>query len=297
MPKVLMNIDERTRENLMEGPWVNIEEPSYGYAKRTAAFNKAGFEKYAHLVDEYDCEGFAIAIEDIAENKLQAYFAPDLGRIRKKDAILEIDISGSGAFAENFDLEVFKEFTNVKAITTQNVPFYSRLPDLFPKVETWLNLDWKANKIKALDGKWPRLTNLSLQGFSGSLSIFDGAPISKLFLISSTIKDIADVLRFENIEVLQFVSCRIAGDVSALANLKKLRSLRFAGKSKLEGWETLKSATVENFEASHYPVKFPKDGFPRLKNYVINAYRSRDPHYEEGGDVARLSDDFSSIFN
>jgi hypothetical protein len=54
---VVASIDERTLDNLMEGPWVRIEERSSRFATRVAMFNKAGFEKYARLVDEHRCDG------------------------------------------------------------------------------------------------------------------------------------------------------------------------------------------------------------------------------------------------
>ncbi|KQS59300.1 hypothetical protein ASG39_18395 [Rhizobium sp. Leaf371] len=284
-------------ENLMEGPHVFIEKTSSRPAAKIAYFNKAAFQAYSNLIDEHGCDGFSIEVQDIAENKLQEYFAPDFSKIQNKDAIREIGVVGSGAFQEGYDLDGFKAFGNVKGLTTHNVSFRSKLPELFPKLEAWLNLDWKANEVEPLNGSWPNLASLSLQGFSGSLSTFDGAPIKKLFLISSTIRDIGDILRFKDLETLQIVSCKIGGDVSVLSGLKQLRSLRFEGKNKLEGWEQLKSSSVENLEASHYPCKRPQDGFPKLKNYSINAYRPRDPFYEERGDFGVLGDEFSSIFN
>ncbi|MGK6317016.1 hypothetical protein [Neorhizobium sp. DT-125] len=295
MPTVLFEADERTMNNLMAGPLVRIEESASRFRPRTAFFNKAGFDKYACLVDEHECKGLQIAIEDIAENRLQAYFAPDLGSIKNQHALTDIGITGAGAFDKDFDLDVFKAFVNVRKLITMSVSFGPGLPDLFPNLETWLNMDWRSNPIKALDGKWTKLANLSLQGFSGRLSAFDGAPIRRLFLVASSIKDIEEILRFEDLEILQIVSSRIAGDVSALSKLKKLRSVRFSGRNKLEGWEKLTSASIENFEASHYPCKFPRDGFPKLQNYVINAYRDRDPFYETGGDDIKLSAEFSAL--
>ncbi|TCA01229.1 MULTISPECIES: leucine-rich repeat domain-containing protein [Rhizobium] len=297
MSEVLFEADERTMDNLMRGPHVIVRTAASRFAKKEAAFNKEGFEKYGELIDQYECDGFSIEVQDVAEGRLQEYFAPSLDGIKNKDAIGKIGISGSGAFAKDFDLDRFKRFGSVKAITAQDVPFGDVLPDLFPQLEAWLNLDWKANKIKALNGKWPNLANLSLQGFSGSLSIFEGAPIKRLFLIASTIKDAEDILRFKEVEVLQISSCKIAGDVSVLSQLKKLRSLRIYGKNKLEGWENLKNDIMQNLEISHLPCKLPKERFPKLRNYVINAYRPRDPFYEEGGDLGKLGRVFSSIFD
>ncbi|TDX83838.1 hypothetical protein EDE05_106247 [Neorhizobium sp. R1-B] len=228
--------------------------------------------------------------------KAAGILRPSLDRIKNKNAIGKISISGSGAFAKDFDFSKFKQFGSVKAITTQDVPFGEELPDLFPELEAWLNLNWTANKIKALNGRWPKLANLSLQGFSGSLSIFEGAPIKRLFLIASTIKDVEDILRFNELEVLQISSCKIAGYVSVISELKNLRSLRIYGKNKLEAWENLKHDNIQNLEISHLPCKLRKERFPKLRNYVINAYRPRDPFYEEGGDLGKLGREFNSIF-
>ncbi|HKY71373.1 MAG TPA: hypothetical protein VJL88_05590 [Nitrospira sp.] len=93
----------------------------------------------------------------------------------------------------------------------------------------------------------------------------------------------------------QLVSSKITGDVSRLSELVRLRSLRFEGKNKLDGWGKLASRSVENFEASHYPCKFARENFPKLENYVINAYRARDPFYEEGGDHDALGDEFAAL--
>lgn len=296
MSKIVLEIDERTIENLMMGAHVFIEASSYPYARKIAYFNKSAFQTYSKLVDEYACDGFSIEIQDVVEDKLQESFSPDLINIESKDAIREIGIVGSGAFAKAFDFGAFKAFRNVERLTTHDVSFGSVLPELFPKLKAWRNLNWQANRIEALDGKWSALENISLQGFNGSLSIFGRTPIKKLFLIGSMIKDIEDVLCLESLEVLQFVACRISGDVSVLSRLKNLRSLRFEGNCRLEGWESLKSATMENFSASHYPCKFPRGGFPELKNYSINAYRNRDHFYETGGDVEAIDDEFDSIF-
>ena len=281
--------------NLMTGPYVFIEEARSQATRKIAYFNKAAFMAYSHLIDEHGCIGFSIEVEDIVEDKLQDYFSPDFSNIRKKGDIVEIGIVGFGAFSEDFDLDVFKNFGNVKKITTHGLSFRSRLPELFPKLETWLNLDWKTNKVENLGNRWPYLKNLALHGFSGSLALFEKSPIRKFFLISSTIKDIDDILRFKDLEVLQLVSSRITGDVSRLSELPKLRSLRFEGKDKLEGWDKLASRSLENFEASHYPCKFPRENFPKLENYVINAYRARDPFFEKGGDRDALCDQFAAV--
>ncbi|SCY79786.1 hypothetical protein SAMN03159288_04312 [Rhizobium sp. NFACC06-2] len=216
MSEIVLEIDERTMENLMTGPYVFIEEARSLAIRKTAYFNKAGFMAYSHLIDEHGCTGFSIEVEDVAENELQDYFSPDFSNIRKKGDIVEIGIVGSGAFSEDFDLDVFKNFRNVKKITTHGLSFRSRLPELFPKLETWLNLDWKTNKVEYLGNRCPDLKNLALHGFSGSLALFENSPIRKFFLISSTIKDIDDILRFKDLEVLQLVSSRITGDVSRL---------------------------------------------------------------------------------
>lgn len=295
MSEIVLEIDERTMENLMTGPYVFIEETRSPAFRKIAYFNKAAFTAYSRLIDEHGCTGFSIEVEDVAENELQDYFSPDFSGIRKKDDIIEIGIVGSGAFSEDFDLDVFKKFPNIRKITTHGISFRSRLPELFPKLETWLNLDWKTNKVENLGNGWPDLKNLALHGFSGSLALFENSPIRKLFLISSTIKDIDDILRFKELEVLQLVSSRITGDVSRLSELTELRSLRFEGKNKLEGWDKLASRSLENFEASHYPCKFPLENFPKLENYVINAYRARDPFYEEGGDHDALGDEFAAL--
>lgn len=295
MSEIVLEIDERTMENLMTGPYVFIEETRSPAFQKIAYFNKAAFTAYSRLIDEHGCTGFSIEVEDVAENELQDYFSPDFSGIRKKDDIIEIGIVGSGAFSEDFDLDVFKKFPNIRKITTHGISFRARLPELFPKLETWLNLDWKTNKVENLGNGWPDLKNLALHGFSGSLALFEKSPIRKLFLISSTIKDIDDILRFKDLEVLQLVSSRITGDVSRLSELTKLRSLRFEGKNKLEGWDKLASRSLENLEASHYPCKFPRDNFPKLENYVINAYRARDPFYEEGGDHDALGDEFAAL--
>ncbi|QEI05790.1 hypothetical protein FXN63_07965 [Pigmentiphaga aceris] len=295
MSTILFSADERTMDNLMEGPWVSIEaEPST--AQITALFNKAGFEKYAHLVDEYDCTGFSIAIEDIAEDRLQAEFSPCLDRIKKKDAISHIGIVGSGAFAQDFDMHAFSAFKQVTRLTTQNVPFGPALTSLFPKLQAWQSMDWKANQPTALHDAWPQLARLSLQGFSGSLDVFDGRPIKTLMLVASTIKNIEDILRFQDLESLQIISCRIGGDVSVLSTLEKLQSLRIEGKNKLVGWEALTSATIRYLEASHYPCKFPKVGFPALQHYVVNAYRARDPFADTGGDADEINDALNRAF-
>lgn len=296
MSEIVLEIDERTIENLMMGAHVFIEASSSPHAKKIAYFNKSAFHAYSHLVDEYACDGFSIEIQDVVEGRLQESFLPNFVNIQSKDAIREIGIVGSGAFAKDFDFGGFRAFRNAERLTTHDVSFGPELPELFPKLKAWRNLDWKANSVQALDGSWPALENLSLQSFSGSLSIFSGAPIKKLFLIGSTIRDIEDVLCLENLEVLQFVSCRISGDVSVLSRLKNLRTLRFEGKNKLEGWESFKSETIENFAASHYPCKFPKDGFPKLKNYTVNAYRYRDPFHETSGDIEAIDDEFDGIF-
>lgn len=295
MSEIVLEIDERTMENLMTGPYVFIEETRSPAFRKIAYFNKAAFTAYSRLIDEHGCTGFSIEVEDVAENELQDYFSPDFSGIRKKDDIIEIGIVGSGAFSEDFDLDVFKKFPNIRKITTHGISFRARLPELFPKLETWLNLDWKTNKVENLGNGWPDLKNLALHGFSGSLALFEKSPIRKLFLISSTIKDIDDILRFKDLEVLQLVSSRITGDVSRLSELTKLRSLRFEGKNKLEGWDKLASRSLENFEASHYPCKFPLENFPKLENYVINAYRARDPFYEEGGDHDAVGDEFAAL--
>ncbi|HXV31350.1 MAG TPA: hypothetical protein VD840_13550 [Sinorhizobium sp.] len=44
-------------------------------------------------------------------------------------------------------------------------------------------------------------------------------------------------------------------------------------------------------------LKLPKEGFPKLKNYVVNAYRERDPFFEVGGDFEKLGDAFSSVLD
>lgn len=297
LSEIVLEIDERRIENLMMGAHVFIEASSSPHAKKIAYFNKSAFQAHSRLVDEYACDGFSIEIQDVVEGRLQESFSPDFINIQSKDVIREIGIVGSGAFAKDFDSGAFKAFRNTERLTTHDVSFGPELPELFPKLKAWRNLDWKANRIEVLDGRWSTLENISLQNFNGSLSIFGGASIKKLFLIGSAIKDIEDVLFLENLEVLQFVSCRISGDVSVLSRLKKLRSLRFEGKSKLEGWGRLESETMENFAVSHYPCKFPREGFPRIKNFAINAYRNRDPFYEAGGDVEKIDDEFGSIFD
>ncbi|WP_284778580.1 hypothetical protein [Agrobacterium sp. lyk4-40-TYG-31] len=295
MSEIILEIDERTMENLMTGPYVFIEETRSPAFRKIAYFNKAAFKAYSHLIDEHGCTGFSIEVEDVAENKLQDYFFPGFSDIRKKNDIVEIGIVGSGAFPEDLELDVFKDFPNIRKITTQSISFRFRLPELFPKLESWLNLDWKTNKVGNLDNDWHDLTNLSLHGFSGSLVLFENSPIKKLFLISSTIKSIDDVLSLKKLEVLQIVSSKITGNVSRLSELTRLRSLRFEGKNQLEGWDKLESKSVENFEASHYPCKFPRQNFPKLKNYVVNAYRARDSFYEEGGDHDALGAEFAAL--
>lgn len=292
---VLCSIDERTPDNLMEGPWVLIEERAAGFATRTAFFNKTGFATYAHLVDEYRCDGLEIAIEDIAEDRLQAWFTPDFSPIRHRDAITQLGVTGAGAFAADLDLDVFRTFGRVQGLSTQGVSFGGRLPELFPHLQAWRNLDWKSNPVTASAGAWPALAHLSLQGFNGSLAVFEGAPLETLFLIASTVGDVSEVLRFPRLSRLQMVSCRLAGDISTLSALAQLRSLRVEGKNKLTGWESFGSATLVNVEASHVPCRFPTQQFPRLENYAVNAYRGGDPFNDSGGDIDLLADEFDSL--
>jgi hypothetical protein len=186
--EIILEIDERTMENLMTGPYVFIEETRSPAFRKIAYFNKAAFKAYSHLIDEHGCTGFSIEVEDVAENKLQDYFFPGFSDIRKKNDIVEIGIVGSGAFPEDLELDVFKDFPNIRKITTQSISFRFRLPELFPKLESWLNLDWKTNKVGNLDNDWHDLTNLSLHGFSGSLVLFENSPIKKLFLGSGLVK-------------------------------------------------------------------------------------------------------------
>ncbi|MCC4588210.1 hypothetical protein LL962_14045 [Xanthomonas sp. NCPPB 1067] len=83
MTETLFEADERTMENLMEGPWASIEGKTHGLSRRTALFNKSGFEKYSHLIDAYGCDGFAIAPEDVVQGELKAHFSPDFSKIKK----------------------------------------------------------------------------------------------------------------------------------------------------------------------------------------------------------------------
>ncbi|KQR13716.1 MULTISPECIES: hypothetical protein [Xanthomonas] len=296
MVEILFEADERAMENLMEGPWVIIQEKSYGPSRRIALFNKSGFEKYSQLIDTYACDGFSIAPEDVVQGELKAHFSPDFGKVKKRDAIVEIGIQGEGAFADDFDYDVFKTFKNVKALTTHGVSFGPVLPMLFPKLEAWENLGWKSNTLHSLNGSWARLSRLSIHGLSGSLHVFDDRPIRKLFLIASTIKNIAEIARYKSLEVLQFVSCRIAGDVSSLSQLATLRSVRFEGKNKLEGWDGLRSETLRNFWATHLPCEFLEENFPNIENTVVNTYRSKDPFRKIGGDPDKIEEEFGSIF-
>ncbi|KLD70464.1 hypothetical protein [Xanthomonas pisi] len=296
MTETLFEADERTMENLMEGPWASIEGKTHGLSRRTALFNKSGFEKYSHLIDAYGCDGFSIAPEDVVQGELKAHFSPDFSKVRRREAIVEIGILGNSVFAEDFDYDVFKSFSNVKGLTTQNVSFGPILPTLFPALETWQSLDWKSNKLHSLNGSWTKLARLSVHGFSGSLDVFDDRPIRKLFLISSTIKKIDEIARCTSLEVLQFVACRLTGDVSSLSRLAQLRALRLEGKNTLQGWESLYSETLRNFWATDLPCRFRPEQFPHIENYVINTYRNKDPFRMVVGDPDEIEEAFASIF-
>jgi hypothetical protein len=97
-------------------------------------------------------------------------------QIAHREAIVQLGITGAGAFAEGFDLDIFKTFGSVAGLTTQGVSFGGRLTALFPRLQSWQNLDWKTNPLKASDTAWPTLAHVSLQGFNGSLDILAGAP-------------------------------------------------------------------------------------------------------------------------
>ncbi|MFC0154833.1 hypothetical protein ACFFJ4_14795 [Xanthomonas dyei] len=171
----------------------------YGLSRMIALFNKSVFEKYSQLIDTYACDGFTIAPEDVVQGELKAHFFLDFGKVKKRDAIVEIGIQGESKFADDFDDDVFKTFKNVNALTTQRVSSGPVLPTLFPQLGAWENLAWNSNTLCSLNGSWARLPRLSIHGFSGSFGVFDERPIRTLFLISSAIKNIDEFARCKSL--------------------------------------------------------------------------------------------------
>lgn len=205
MPTVLFEANETTMDNLMEDPLVRIEESASRFRQGPPSLTRLASTNMPALSMSIDAKACRLKSRILPRTGCRP-ISRQTSAQSKTSVLSRYRDDGCGAFDKDFDLDVFKAFVNLRKLITMSVSFGPGLPDLFPNLETWLNMDWRSNPVKALDGKWTNLANLSLQGFSGRLSAFDGAPIRRLFLVASSIKDIEEILRFEKLEALQIVS-------------------------------------------------------------------------------------------
>lgn len=280
----------------MQGPLCRVSAYEGEIYKRVdGLFNVAGFEKYANKLDEYLCDSFSLNIEDMNLQNLDDFrYSPNFDGIIKKDNIISMDIGGYGSFLGGFDKKNFEQFRNIKSLTTSNFEFGGDISSFFPQIEAWRSLDWKSNSIKSLGSAWKNLRYLGIQGFSGSLKIFDGRDLWRLFLIASRVRDFSEFTIFSNLRTLVIDSYRGEGDVSILSELKALEALNISGGKKISGWENFYSQSLKYLDVEYCPLENVRKHFPNLVDFSLNA-RPRDPLYSVGGDIGRLSGQFTSL--
>ena len=116
----------------------------------------------------------------------------------------------------------------------------------------------------------------------------------RLFLVSSRIRDFREFLIFPNLRTLVIDSYRGEGNISVFSELKTLEALNISGGKKISGWENFYSSSLKCLDVEYCPLENVRKHFPNLVDFSLNA-RPRESLYSVGGDIGRLSGQFTSL--
>ncbi|MGL5009382.1 MAG: hypothetical protein ACRC6I_05835 [Paracoccaceae bacterium] len=294
-PRVLFEASEQTLKNLMRGPLVEVtEDRRMLYATRRFRSNKTGFQKYAHLFSDYACSSLEVISNDMAEGRYYESFDIDFEAV-PAERISELFLGGITRFPEDLDYSVFSKMTNVTQLITDTLSYKTNLAQLFPRLEAFLNFDWKSNRIKTLGNSWPDLKYLHIQGFNDSLSLFAGRDLRRIFLVGGSLTSLEDLALFPNLDTLFISGLRKEVDISPISKLPALRNLTIQGKPKFTRWDSFASPTVQILELETAPADDIFDRFPALKHGSIGKTPQERYGIERAWDMTMFEYPFSFV--
>jgi hypothetical protein len=295
-PETIIDINEATVENMMCGPVVEIKrDAQILYGGVIGRFNTQGFMKYGQLVEKYHVDSLEIKEPGIFTKAEGYFFHPHLETVKDKNAIRTLYVGGTGTLDSKFDVSVLSEFENIRCLVTDMIAFEVPLCDYFPHLEAWLNFDWKSNPVKSLGEAWPNLKYLHIQGFKGSLNVFAGRDLRRLFLISPSLATLEELELFPNLDTLFIMGLRKGLDLSPISRLQNLKNLSIEGKTKFTGWENFGSKTVCLLRMDWMPNSDPLSRFPALEHCYVGRLEEEKKNYYGNWDEEEIDSPFTLV--
>lgn len=295
-PEPLLVHNEATMDNFMDGPVVSIRRDCrMVHGTVTASFNWEGFKKYRHLLDEYRCTGLSIQCEKIATDPP---FRCDL-RLDDCPGLKRVDylhLSGSTGFPKDFDVRgSLAKLSGIKALVSDMFSYGTDVATLFPGLRTWFNCFWRRNPLTRDGPGLPALRNISIQNFSGDVSVFGASDLHNLFLHGATMPSLDGVAAFRSLRRLYLSGPRRPLDVSVLGRLPALDILGVVGSRAQPGWDEFCSDTVETLRVERVRSRDFLANLPRLKNFDLIHVAEEKNRRVSNIDIATFDDPFCTV--